>query len=643
MADQPGAPPEDQLPVFGIDAGATYLSVSFKKRQSDSVTNEDWLQPPGINDPNASNFPAVVAYMESKTEYFNAAVDLMKSNPEQCITHAKVFLGKNIDDESIQPYLERPWPYIIRGRFDEGRSGPVVFDIPFDGGRKEISPFDVIRDMMKQAHKLASDKLGWKDYDATLKYPCILSHPVRFEEVQKQQLREAAEAANWNVMGQIPETTSVLLSHEFEKMTDEHLIVVVDYGGATWDGAVVQSKPGYIKIIRADGDMYTGGSAIDDTIIDKYFRKQLKSRFGLRLVEQPLLLAQLRRKVEQLKMQLSSSTKGVLTLDIPDKGEQVFHLSRVQFDELCGDHFQHSAKCTEQLVKDSGVRLDEITDVCITGGTGRILKVQDGIKALFPESTHFHVKTDLISQVARGNTIQAAIRAGLMDTPTVGQKTVAHSIGITYDSANDREPLSVIIEQNTKHPFKKEQQFRNPHPGHPIIIKVYEGAADTVPVTEPLTTLQLEPDKEAPNENITFTIQMISNKNGNQIKIRATSDYDSTSDDKLIDPTRIMHKNDVIVLPSTADSAQPRASLDDVERLITKLRRDLERQDIITRDKAWFWDKTVTKVSELVQNVRQALSPLRLAFEFDRLKEIEAEMGHSEASSHQDEREDESN
>ena len=90
--------------------------------------------------------------------------------------------------------------------------------------------------------------------------------------------------------------------------------VVFDFGGGTFDSALMEVEEGVIQVIDTEGDNQLGGKNLDDSIIDKILIPELKQKFALEQILgdttlKSLLRDALKEVAENIK--IAFSNKGV--------------------------------------------------------------------------------------------------------------------------------------------------------------------------------------------------------------------------------------------------------------------------------------------------------------------------------------------
>merc|ERR1712176_778850 len=95
-------------------------------------------------------------------------------------------------------------------------------------------------------------------------------------------------------------------------------------------------------------------------------------------------LAKLRREVEKAKRSLSSQHQVKIEIDNFAEGIDFSEtLTRARFEELNSDLFRKTLKPVQTVMKDSGLKKNEIDEIVLVGGSTRIPKVQKLVKDFF--------------------------------------------------------------------------------------------------------------------------------------------------------------------------------------------------------------------------------------------------------------------
>ena len=86
-------------------------------------------------------------------------------------------------------------------------------------------------------------------------------------------------------------------------------------------------------------------------------------------------------------------------------------LTRAKFEELCGDLFKNTLKPVQIVMDDSGLKISDIDEIVLVGGSTRIPKIQELIKGYFNgKEPNKGVNPD--EAVAYGAAVQGGILGG---------------------------------------------------------------------------------------------------------------------------------------------------------------------------------------------------------------------------------------
>tara|TARA_Y100000034_G_scaffold136386_1_gene212530 strand:- start:907 stop:2718 length:1812 start_codon:yes stop_codon:yes gene_type:complete len=329
---------------------------------------------------------------------------------------------------------------------------------------KKYSPEQISAKILQKLKADAESYLGQKITKA------VITVPAYFEDAQRQATKDAGKIAGLEVLRIVNEPTAASLAYGLEK-TNEHMIMVFDFGGGTFDVSILELGDSVFEVKATSGNNHLGGDDIDDILID-FLAEGFKKEHNIDLRQDPTSLQRLKDSAEKAKIELSSSIQTEINLPFihsDNKGPKHLNLviTRNEFERLLEPILGKLKAPTKQALKDA--KVESVDEVILVGGSTRIPAVETLVKELTNKELNKSVHPD--EAISLGAAIQAGIISGdvkdilLLDvTPlTLGIETLG---GI-------RTP---IITRNTTIPSKKSQTFSTAADNQPsVTINILQG------------------------------------------------------------------------------------------------------------------------------------------------------------------------
>ena len=301
----------------------------------------------------------------------------------------------------------------------------------------------------------------------------VITVPAYFGDAQRQATKEAGQIAGLEVLRIINEPTAAALAYGLDKTEDDHLILVYDLGGGTFDVSVLEIGEGVFEVKSTHGDTTLGGDDWDDKIIN-WLVEGFKNDNGVDLSKDAMAMTRLKEAAEKAKIDLSSVMETEINLPfITATNEGPIHLlrtlTRSEFDQMTEDLVERTRMPFEEALKDAGVTMNDIDQVILVGGSTRMPSVQAIVNELAGKEPNKGVNPDEV--VADGASLQAGVLTGdvkgilLLDvTPlTLGVETEG---GVS----------TKMIERNTTIPTRRSEIFTTAADNQPEVeIHVLQG------------------------------------------------------------------------------------------------------------------------------------------------------------------------
>ena len=338
------------------------------------------------------------------------------------------------------------------------------WSIDIDG--KDLTSQEIAARILMKLKRDAESYLGDTVTEA------VITVPAYFNDSQRQATKEAGQIAGLEVLRIINEPTAASLAYGLDKETD-HTILVFDLGGGTFDVSVLEIGDGVFEVKATSGDTQLGGDDWDDKII-KWLVKTFKNDNGVDLAQDRMALQRLKEAAEKAKIELSTVVETEVNLPFitaTDAGPLHLQqkLSRSEFQKLTEDLLERTRRPFEQVIKDSGVSVDEIDHIVLVGGSTRMPAVQELVKKLTGKDPHRGVNPDEV--VAAGAAIQAGVLKG-----DVKDILLLDVTPLTLGIETKGSVMTRMIERNTTIPTKRSEIFTTAEANQPEVeIHVLQG------------------------------------------------------------------------------------------------------------------------------------------------------------------------
>ena len=362
---------------------------------------------------------------------------------------------------------------------------------------KKYTPQEISARILMKLKRDAESYLGEDVTDA------VITVPAYFDDAERQATKEAGEIAGLNVLRIINEPTAAALAYGLDKGKEDELILVFDLGGGTFDVSLLEvgkdPEDGFatIQVRATSGDNKLGGDDWDDRIV-QHLLTTVKNTTGVDLSKDKIAMQRLRDAAEQAKKELSSSTSTNISLQYLSMGENgPIHLdetiTRAQFEQLTKDLLDRTKAPFNQVIKDAGIKVEDIDHIVLVGGSTRMPAVADVVKELTGgKEPNKGVNPDEV--VAVGASLQAGVLKGERKDVLLIDVTPL-SLGIETKGGL----FTKLIERNTAIPTKRSEVFSTAEDNQPSVeIQVFQGEREIAKANKPLGNFELTGIAPAP-------------------------------------------------------------------------------------------------------------------------------------------------
>jgi molecular chaperone DnaK len=271
----------------------------------------------------------------------------------------------------------------------------------------------------------------------------VITVPADFDLPQCEATKRAANLAGFQHSLLLTEPVAAAQAYGFDRDEDKTFWLIYDFGGGTFDAAIIQVRDGLIQVVGHGGDNQLGGKNIDWAIVEQLFIPALtKDRpltdFGRNNPKWRGAIAKLKIQAEAAKMRLSSSESTEVIIDFlcnDDRGEPVefnFEFKRSELQRLAAPFIRRTINICKETLDGRRLAAGNVAKVVLVGGPTLMPFLREQLKD--PNEglgIPLEFNVDPLTVVARG----AAIFAGSQRLPGGDwqKKVQAGQFGVKLD------------------------------------------------------------------------------------------------------------------------------------------------------------------------------------------------------------------
>lgn len=247
----------------------------------------------------------------------------------------------------------------------------------------------------------------------------VITVPAAFTVNQIDATRQAGKLAGLQQVEIITEPEAAAWVYGLNAENNDGYWLVFDFGGGTFDAALLKVSDGIRQVIDTEGDKFLGGKDLDEAIVDKIIIPYLKNRFVIDTLlsddyKSKILRNSLKFYAEEIKKKLSSNDEtSILTNlgEIPAVDDEGYELeldmtvTASEIEPIVTPIFQKSIDICKDVLKRNNLDGSKLAALILVGGPTNSPVLRKMLKQqIYKPDT----SVDAMTAVAKGAAIYAS-------------------------------------------------------------------------------------------------------------------------------------------------------------------------------------------------------------------------------------------
>lgn len=320
----------------------------------------------------------------------------------------------------------------------------------FKLGKNEFNAEELSSFILKYLKEDAEHFLGEKIEEA------VISVPAYFNDEQRKSTKKAGEMAGFRVERIISEPTAAAIAYGLYQKKADAKILVFDLGGGTFDVSILELFNNILEVRAVAGDNYLGGEDFTQILVELFIKK---NKIDIESLDSKTL-SHILDQAEKCKRGFSDSKISSMNCIINDERIE-FQIDIDDYEEACEPLLEKIRNPIKRSLNDTNLRLSQIDDVILVGGSTKLPIVRKFVNKLFGRFPNTSINPD--EAVSLGAAIQAALKERNQYIKEVILTDVCpYTLGteVVMERENNRKEAGYfcpIIDRNTVIPASRTQ------------------------------------------------------------------------------------------------------------------------------------------------------------------------------------------
>jgi molecular chaperone DnaK len=253
----------------------------------------------------------------------------------------------------------------------------------------------------------------------------VITVPAKFINPQNEATIKAGKLAGFRHVELLQEPVAASTAFGLNAKTGNVYWLVFDFGGGTFDVALVKTDEGILTVKDTEGDNFLGGKNLDDAIVDQIIIPYLRDNYNIESIiedetRKEILRNALKWYAEEAKIQMSFKDSHNILSQLGDlqfvdengnEPEIDINLTQEMLEHVFTPIFQKAIDITKSLLHRNHLKGSDISSLILIGGPTHSPILRRMLREQITENVDTSV--DPMTAVAKG----AALFASTLSVP----------------------------------------------------------------------------------------------------------------------------------------------------------------------------------------------------------------------------------
>ena len=358
-------------------------------------------------------------------EFIQIGIDLGTTNSEVAVyINGKIEIVKNIYQDSFTPSVfgvDKAGNKVVGKKAYENLFKKATAD-EVENNKAEVKRLMGTADKIEfprlkkslSAEEVSAEILKSLKEDIGRKYPdldtraVVITVPAYFSILQSEATKRAGNLAGFEHVVLLQEPIAAAISYGFQSSENQNWLVY-DFGGGTFDVALISSRDGSLTVLESGGDNYLGGKNIDLAVVEEVMIPEISAKYKLKDFTRSnpkyqTVFSRLKYLAESAKIDLSQLDKTLIEIDLEtEDGQEIslnIDLERSRFESIIEPMIKKTIAISKETIKKAGVTYEAVNKVVLVGGPTQIPYLRKQVEELLKIKVDTTI--DCLTAVATG-------------------------------------------------------------------------------------------------------------------------------------------------------------------------------------------------------------------------------------------------